>query len=331
MTANSSARLHVPLAWEAAAAEIFERRRRTILVIGGSGVGKSSFCRYLADALLQRQTEVAVVDADIGQAGLGPPAAVTLGYVTAPVDFAAVSPAAYFFVGSTSPIGRLLPLVIGTANLAREACAPFVIVDTTGLIHESGRVLKNYKIEAVRPDVIVAVERRKELAAIRAANRHAPIIRLESSRAARPKDDYEKIEVRARSYARHFANAGRVELPLDALIFQRTLLLTGRPVAQEGAIHAEQTAEGLLIVGAPVRAPPDSKILPVGFEQNLLCGVADEKGRCRGLGIIERIDFASRTMALITPVGAEQVRMIQFGDAYVKPDGGELGQVKWTW
>ena len=42
-----TAKLHVPPDWEAAAAEIFERRLRTVLVTGGAAIGKSSFCRYV--------------------------------------------------------------------------------------------------------------------------------------------------------------------------------------------------------------------------------------------------------------------------------------------
>jgi polynucleotide 5'-hydroxyl-kinase GRC3/NOL9 len=331
LTADPRAKLHVPPEWEAAASEIFERRLRTVLVIGGSAVGKSSFCRYLTGALLARQAEVAFIDADIGQSNLGPPTAVTLGYPSSPVDFSAIRPAAHYFVGSTGPIGRFLPLVIGVASLARESRAAFVIVDTTGLVHESGRVLKNYKIEAVRPDVIVAIERRNELASIRMANRHVPIIRIEPSRKAHGKDDYEKIEVRRRSYARHFAGASLLEHALESLIFQRTLLFTGKPFELEGAIYAERSAEGILIIGVPVAPPADSKLLPADFERNLLCGLADATGRCLGLGIIERIDFAGRTIALTTPVEHEKVRIIQFGDVYVTPEGGELGQVKWAW
>jgi polynucleotide 5'-hydroxyl-kinase GRC3/NOL9 len=331
LTANPGRKLHVPPEWEAAAAEIFERRLRTVLVIGGSAVGKSSFCRYLAGALLMRQAEVAFVDADIGQSNLGPPAAVTLGYPALPVDFWATLPAAFYFVGSTGPIGRFLPLVVGTADLAREARGAFVIIDTTGLVHESGRVLKNYKIEAVRPDVIVAVERRRELAPIRMANRHVPIIRIEPSHKAHGKDDYEKIEVRRRSYARHFAGASVLELPIDPLIFQRTLLFSGEPIELDGAIHAERSADGMLIVGAPVAPPPDSKLLPGGFERSLLCGIADATARCLGLGIIERIEFTGRTITLTTAVERDKVRIIQFGDVYVTPDGAELGQVKWAW
>lgn len=331
MIADPAGKLHVPPEWDAAAAEIVERRLRTILVIGGSAVGKSSFCRYLMGVLLTRQAEVAFVDADIGQSNLGPPTAVTLGYPTSPVDFSAVPPAAYYFVGSTGPMGRFLPLVIGTASLVREARGAFVIIDTTGLVHESGRVLKNYKIEAVRPDVIVAIERRNELAPIRMANRHVPILTIEPSRKAHGKDDYERIEMRRLSYARHFIGARLLELSLDSLIFQRTLLFAGKPIEIEGAVYAERSSEGILIVGAPVAPPPDSKVLPSGFERNLLSGIADATGRCLGLGIIERIDFATSTVALTTAVERDKIRILQFGDLYVTPEGGELGQVKWAW
>jgi polynucleotide 5'-hydroxyl-kinase GRC3/NOL9 len=313
LTADPRRKLHVPPEWEAAASEIFERRLRTVLVIGDSAVGKSSFCQYLIEALLARSAEVAFVDADIGQSNLGPPAAVTLGYPFSPVDFSAVPPAAYYFVGSTGPIGRFLPLVIGTANLTHEARTAFVIVDTTGLVHESGRILKNYKIDAVRPDVIVTLERRNELAPIRMANRHVPIIRIEPSRKAHGKDDYEKIEVRRQSYARHFSRATPLQLSLESLVFQRTLLFTGKPIEIDGAIHAEQSTEGILVVGAPAAPPPGSKVLPLGFERNLLCGVADAAGRCLGLAIIEHIDFAGRTVALTTAAERDKVRIVQFG------------------
>ena len=109
MTADPRRKLDVPPEWGAAASEIFERGLRTVLVIGGSAVGKSSFCRYLTEVLLAREAEVAFVDADIGQSNIGPPATVTLGYPVAPINFPTVPPAAYYFVGSTGPIRRFLP------------------------------------------------------------------------------------------------------------------------------------------------------------------------------------------------------------------------------
>ena len=75
-----------------------------------------------------------------------------------------------------------------------------------------------------------------------------------------------------------------LQLSLESLVFQRTLLFTGKPIEIDGAIHAEQSTEGILVVGAPAAPPPGSKVLPFGFERNLLCGVADATGRCLGLG-----------------------------------------------
>jgi polynucleotide 5'-kinase involved in rRNA processing len=62
-----------------------------------------------------------------------------------------------------------------------------------------------------------------------------------------------------------------------------------------------------------------------------LCGIGDAAGRCLGLAIIERIDFAASTIVLVTPVSRDKVQIAQFGDVYVAPDGVELGQVKWAW
>ncbi len=331
MAADPDHKLDIPPEWEAAAGEIFERRLRIVLMVGGAGVGKSSFSRYLTAELLARQAEVAFVDADIGQSNLGPPAAVTLGYPAFPVNFAASTPAAFYFVGSTSPVGRFMPLIIGTARLAREAKGEFVIIDTTGLVHGPGRILKSYKIDAVQPDVVIAIERRRELAPICTANQHVPLNRIKPSPKAHAKDDYEKIEVRRRSYARHFAGARLLEFQLDKLVFQRTLLFTGQPIKVEGAAHAERSAEGILIVGAPDTPLADSKLLPLGFERNLLCGVADAHGQCLGLGIIDHIDFAAGTISVTTSVEREKVQILQFGDVYVTAEGDELGQVKWGW
>jgi polynucleotide 5'-hydroxyl-kinase GRC3/NOL9 len=66
-------KLRVAPEWETAADGIF----RIILVIGASDLGKSSFCQHLAQAILERQNGVVTMDADIGQANLSPPAAIT--------------------------------------------------------------------------------------------------------------------------------------------------------------------------------------------------------------------------------------------------------------
>jgi polynucleotide 5'-hydroxyl-kinase GRC3/NOL9 len=73
-------------------------------------------------------------------------------------------------------------------------------------------------------------------------------------------------------------------------------------------------------------SPGEPRVLPAGFERNLLCGLADTTGRGLGLAILERLDFAQRTPSLLTPVARDAIRVVQFGDLYVSPDGRELGR-----
>jgi polynucleotide 5'-hydroxyl-kinase GRC3/NOL9 len=152
-------RLHAPEAWRQTAATILQQRPRTILVLGGGDAGESSYCRFLVAQLLGAGERLAIVDADVGQKIVGPPATVTLGYAEGTAEQWTAAEA-FYFVGSTGPVGRMLPLVVGTAQLVNAADAAFVIVDTTGYIEASGRVLKGYKIDAVRPDLIVAIQKR---------------------------------------------------------------------------------------------------------------------------------------------------------------------------
>lgn len=218
--------------------------------------------------------------------------------------------------------------MVGTARLVSAADAPFVIVATTGFIEGAGRVLKVYKIEALRPDMIVAIERRRDLDAILSPYRHIGSIRIRPSRKARPKERRDRDMAREYAFATYFEKATRLELHLDQVAVQRSLLFTGAPVTFEGALYAEQTAEGLIAVSETLLAQPGiSRLLRPGFERSLLCGVADERNECLGIAILEAIDFKRRTLTLFTPVAAGTIRALQFGDLYIAPDGRELGQV----
>jgi polynucleotide 5'-hydroxyl-kinase GRC3/NOL9 len=223
-------RLHAPEALRHTAAAILQQQPRTILVLGGGDAGKSSYCRFLVAQLLGAGERLAIVDADVGQKIVGPPATVTLGYAEGTAEQWTAAAEAFYFVGSTGPVGRMLPLVVGTAQLVNAADAAFVIVDTTGYIEASGRVLKGYKIDAVRPDLIVAIQKHGELEAVLRSHATYPTIRIPPSRKARPRDRWERDIARERAFATYFAQAQRFELKLDELIFQRSLLFTGEPI-----------------------------------------------------------------------------------------------------
>jgi len=279
--------IDIPASWAWSAAEIAQRRWRKVLVIGAVDRGKSTYCGFLSRHLLAAGWRVAIVDADVGQKDIGPPATITLGSPDA--SLAKVQPTALYFVGAVSPVGHLLPMVIGTRRLVDAAQGEFVLINTTGLVQGVGRILKGYKIEAVQPDVIVAIEQGTELQPITKAYRNYRTLRIQPSASAMVKTPEQRREARERAFGSYFQAATEVVLPCRSLIFQR-------------------------------------RDVPTGFEQHLLCGVADRRNKGLGLAIITELNWSRGTLALLTPVLAESIRIIQGGALHLTPDGCELGR-----
>jgi polynucleotide 5'-hydroxyl-kinase GRC3/NOL9 len=278
--------IDIPASWAWSAAEIAQRRWRKVLVIGAVDRGKSTYCGFLSRYLLAAGWRVAIVDADVGQKDIGPPATITLGYPD--TSLAQVQPAALYFVGAVSPVGYLLPMVLGTKRLVDAAQGEFVLINTTGLVQGVGRILKGYKIEAVQPDVIVAIEQGTELQPITRAYRNYRTLHIQPSTRVIVKTSEQRREARERAFGSYFQSATEVVLACRSLIFQR-------------------------------------RDVPAGFEQHLLCGVADRRNKGLGLAIITELNWSRGTIALLTPLPAESIWILQGGDLYLTPDGCELG------
>ena len=317
--------MDIPSSWDWSATQIVHSSWRKILVIGAVDRGKSTYCHFLSQRLLATGATTAVVDADVGQKDIGPPAAITLGYPQPDVALSQVQPAAWYFVGAVSPAGHLLPAVLGARQLVDMARASRVIINTTGFVHGLGRVLKGYKIDAVQPDVIVAIARGHELSALLTPYRHHRTLRITPSPRAIVKTPQQRQSNRERAFAAYFASAREVSLPWQQVRLQRSLLFTGTRVRHDAFLYAERTAEGLIAVAAhDIPYSPGVTVLPAGFEHHLLCGIANQRNHGLGLAILKHLDFAAETLTLLTPIPAEHIRIIQCGDLYVSPDGREL-------
>ena len=145
-------------------------QKRTVLLVGGLDTGKSTLSRMLLRAGVDAGRPSAFLDADVGQKTVGPPATISLKAVRAVADLepdALATADALSFVGSTSPQGHLLPVVTGVFALARRARdegADFLVVDSGGLVSGiSGQILKYHKVEMLRPDLVVGLQRGEEL------------------------------------------------------------------------------------------------------------------------------------------------------------------------
>jgi len=144
---------------------------QTVALIGGLDTGKTTLSAMMIRAALEAGRTAAYLDADLGQKTVGPPTTIGMKLIASPQDLEPdrLSHAdACYFVGATSPQGNLLPVVTGVARLlsvARESGrADFVVVDTSGLVSGVyGQLLKYHKMELVRPDLVVGLQRGEEL------------------------------------------------------------------------------------------------------------------------------------------------------------------------
>lgn len=284
MTASSSftSHLEIPAAWRRLAADILHHGWHKVLIIGHVDTGKSSFCTFLSRHLLTAHSRVAIVDADVGQKDIGPPATITMGYPSRTQSLADIQPATLYFVGAISPARRLLPMVVGSKQLVDAAQADFILINTTGFIHGAGRILKSYKIEALQPDVVVALEYDAELRAITHAYRNYRIKHLRPSIHATSKTPQDRLAARQRAFSNYFGAAKELTLPRSRLIFQRSI--AGQKLAK-----------------------------------HLLCGVTDRHNKGLGLAIVVDAAPGSEYLSLFTPVPATNIHVVQGGDLYLSP------------
>lgn len=244
------------------------------MVIGGSDTGKTTTAGAIASALAAGGA-VGVVDLDMGQSSIGPPATVGWGVMDGPGGtLAGVDAEGIYFTGSTSPVGNLLPTLVGAKLMADGAlgrCAR-AVVDTTGLVAEpSGRVLKQYKVELLRPDVVVAMEREDELDHIIAPleRRVVRVLRVRASKRVVPRTPAERAGYRTARLRDYLAGSSVIEVRTGdtALEFTRDYLcrdgdFPGRvaslrdPLGRDisvGVVEGADLSTGRVFVRVPAR------------------------------------------------------------------------------
>ena len=145
----------------------------TILLLGGTDSGKTTFAAAVASRLAADSERIAVVDADIGQSEIGPPGTVAVAW--ARDDAAKLSdlkPAGTFFVGAFSASTLPLEHAAATHHAVRHARvrnADRILIDTSGYVTgPTARSLKCAKASLVLPDLLLAfgADTNTELAAL---------------------------------------------------------------------------------------------------------------------------------------------------------------------
>ncbi len=332
------------------------KSQQVVLVIGATDTGKSTLCRFLADYALAAGLKVACVDADIGQSRIGPPTTVGMKSF-APDEHSGAENHIVFdgsaeqlhFVGDVSSSGHFLEILTGIrlmVDRARQTEADFVVIDTTGYIHDPPAVtLKQHKIELIRPNHLVCIGRSVELEQVTARytqQEWLDIHYLLPHRNVRLKSSRVRSRYRKAQFDAYFSDSNVQHLCFGQIRGGRTPFFIGRPANEKELEILSQLAETevryaewghrtlCLIASTNLSKATRTHIknylsltrvtaeVPTYFK-NRLVGLIDTTGNTYAIGIIEAVDFRKQELSIRCPFSemgdaAKQASAIQFGD-----------------
>jgi len=297
------------------------RRDAVVLFLGGTDAGKTTLIRELHERLGGQ-----IIDGDIGQSWIGPPAVVSLGTPD--------GVQAGYFVGDVSPRGSLLQVITGIALMARRAERP-CLIDTDGYIADgAARAYKTELINLVRPDLLVLMQRRDELDYYTLYARKGIGVIALHVRHQSEKTREERIRAREQAFRDYFRLAEQRRFTLGGVYFERGLLGRGERLdTQMLSVILGREVKGAWKVGHEATVVLDGYPQTLGTAKHALdvdtihlCHWANVKdllvgclhdGEYRGLGIVK--DLTTEDVALWTPV--ERADVLQLGSLRVGEDG----------
>ncbi len=320
--------------------------KATILVLGESDVGKTNLIIQLANLLYDRGKKIGIIDSDIGQSDIGIPACISYGHLDSKKVFMdEISPKKSYFVGAISPNDHLIDMIVGTKemlNYAKEENCNQIFIDTTSLnTREIGRKLKRAKINYIKPDLIIAIQKENEL--IHLTKNYPNAVNIKPYKNIGHKSEEARFLLRDRRWKKHFEVTKEHIIELDKIRLLNTVLGSGVPVRISGrkfitemvgckVVYAEEVAEGFFVVidGNPTKNYYEIyKMHKIGFEVGLLIGLVDKDSQLIGVGIIKQIDFKKKIMEIISPIESiKNVSSILVGEIRLSPIGDEIGKIK---
>ena len=265
--------------------EVFERKGGRLFVIGASDSGKTTFLLFILNFLIKKGKRVGMLDLDIGQSSIGPPTTVGFGIANKEVKvLTEIEPKKLYFVGSVSPKGHLLQILIGAEKLIREVekhRVDHLLVDTTGLVDGPvAEILKEAKIEIINPDFIILFEEKGER-----ENLVKPfifsekrIIRVKPSPYVSQRDREERIKYRENRFKEYFKDRKILKI-----------------------IFSEKN---LLGIDLNYEIPPPGTLI----------SLLDRDRFCISLGIVKNFDREDGTMTIVVPSSFhdKEVKFIKF-------------------
>jgi polynucleotide 5'-hydroxyl-kinase GRC3/NOL9 len=279
--------------------DVLKEEKGIAILLGATDTGKSTLAKFLIFNLCQKGLKVALVDADIGQSFLGPPATIGLSVFKSDPDWQLVlTPPEIFFVGSITPEGNFPIHLKGVERMADKAAShgvDVILVDTTGFVlGEQGIELKRRTLDLLSPRFILALQKSDELEPILEhykENALPRILRLPLSEQVRSRSMEERRTYRTDKFQEYFKHS----------------------VIQELAV------EGFQIEGEVL--DPNGETLPLDWAlriNGLLIGLKDSNDETLALGLIKNYVVEKKIVRVSTPLREiEKAKTIQLSSLKV--------------
>jgi len=354
--------IDIPGEWEQIADRIKQDAKTcivTCIVIGKIDSGKSTFCKYLTNIWTASGIRVGYVDSDLGQSTIGPPTTVGLKIFNTPPNQHDYSN--FFelhFVGNTSPEGFLLQTLHAVKKMADKSLqqgSQITLVDSTGFIDgPAARILKQYKIEMLRPPWIIALQAGDEMEHLLRGYEKMGwhVIRLTCSKQVVTRSQAERQRYRNERYKAYFKSAKVVDCPIHKVVLPSCILGTGQRInplelpketymPDTKYLYIEKCGSELLIVVDRLVESVSFYKLKEYFSvtsiacierveiKDLIVGLNDKGDNTLGLGTIIDLDPLDDKLTLFTPVqDIYKVTAIYLGNIKVAQGEKERGKIR---
>ncbi len=327
----------IPLSWAEAYKELEALQTKPVMamVLGTVDSGKTSFCTYLINKLLNEKRKIAILDGDLGQSDIGPPGTVAYAIVSKPVtDLFNLEAENAFFVGVTSPSKATEKVISGLALLKEEVlrCNPdYIVVNTDGWVEGEDAV--NYKvqlIEKINPDIIFYIQQDGKLTPLLSMLKNFKTLKIDSPQTIKQRSREKRRNLRELGYIKYLKNAKVQSIPVSWLKIESDELLglnksfgmmkRDREICEllgMKPLHIAELKEKIYVVIGkgrwidPERISKTEEILGKkvvvawkGDEEGLLTALCNDERKFLGIGVLREVDYGRKVMKIYTPVSS---------------------------
>jgi len=335
----------IPPSWDKAYEELaaIQTKPVTAIVLGTVDSGKTSFCTYLVNRLLNEKHKVAILDGDLGQSDIGPPCTLAYAFVSKHVtDLFNLEAKNAFFVGVTSPSKAVEKVIQGMTLLYAEILSgnpDFVIINSDGWVEgEEAIAYKVQLIEKINPGIIYCIQQDEKLKPLLEAVKDFKTVVIDSPQTIKQRSREKRRSLRELGYIKYLKNARVQSIPVSWLKIESDEILA--PGKNFGDKRREREIYELLgmkplymvelrdkiyvVIGRNRWINPENikrteetvgkKVVVTfkGDEKGLLLALYNDERKFLGIGVLREIDYGRRVVKIFTPVSSG-ISTVAFG------------------